>query len=128
MGFDATKPVFGVPDKARLKNWNFDFLLNKYKRCGSDCADAQAGLCLCCSQTPEDRFSRVEAQLCILWSIILETGQHGKQRGTSSFPVLDYSCSSVTQNWSFRTPQLSQSSCILTNSNSTTIEKHTRKN
>ena len=27
------------------------------------CADAQAGLRLCCLQTPEDRFSRVEAHL-----------------------------------------------------------------
>ena len=27
----------------------------------SDCVDAQAGLGLCCSQTPEDRFSGVEA-------------------------------------------------------------------
>ena len=25
--------------------------------------DAQAGLCLCCSQTPEDRFSRGEAHI-----------------------------------------------------------------
>ena len=27
----------------------------------TECADAQAGLRLCCSQTSEDRFSRVEA-------------------------------------------------------------------
>ena len=32
----------------------------------SDCADGQAGLRLCCSQTPEDRFSRVEAHLFLL--------------------------------------------------------------
>ena len=30
--------------------------------------DAQAGLCLCCSQTPEDRFSRVEAYLILGYS------------------------------------------------------------
>ena len=29
------------------------------------CADAQAGLHLCCSQTPEDRFSRDEAHTII---------------------------------------------------------------
>ena len=34
----------------------------------SVCADAQAGLRLCCSQTPKDRFSRVEAQL---WYVYL---------------------------------------------------------
>ena len=34
----------------------------------SDCADAQAGLRLCCLQTSEDRFSRVEAHI---WVIIM---------------------------------------------------------
>ena len=29
----------------------------------ADCADAQAGLHMCCSQTSEDRFSRVEAHI-----------------------------------------------------------------
>ena len=32
-------------------------------RSWSYCADAQAGLHLCCTQTPEDRVSHVEAQL-----------------------------------------------------------------
>ena len=27
--------------------------------CLSDCADVQTDLCLCCSQTPEDRFSHI---------------------------------------------------------------------
>ena len=34
------------------------------------CADAQAGLRLCCSQTPEDKFSRVEARIvddCLIY-------------------------------------------------------------
>ena len=29
-------------------------------------ADAQAGLCLCCSQTAEDRFSRFEAHMKVV--------------------------------------------------------------
>ena len=45
LGLVATKPVFGVSDKARFK------------------ADAQAGLRLCCPQTPEDRFCRDKAPL-----------------------------------------------------------------
>ena len=39
------------------------FSKNKTNNKGAECADAQAGL-RPCSQTPEDRFSRVEAQLC----------------------------------------------------------------
>ena len=35
----------------------------------SDCADAQAGLRLCCSQTPEDRISRVEAHIIVVFMI-----------------------------------------------------------
>ena len=35
-----------------------------------DCADAQAGLRLCCLQTPEDRFSRVEADMfCVFTKV-----------------------------------------------------------
>ena len=41
----------------------------KKKRRWSDCADAQAGLCLCCSQTPEDRVSRVEAHIIAVFMI-----------------------------------------------------------
>ena len=33
--------------------------------CLSVCAEAQAGLRLCCSQTPEDRFSLVEAHIIV---------------------------------------------------------------
>ena len=39
------------------------------KRRWSDCADAQAGLRLCCSQTPEDRVSRVEAHIIAVFMI-----------------------------------------------------------
>ena len=36
--------------------------------CWADCADVQAGLTFCCSQTPEDRFSRVEAQIMYMYT------------------------------------------------------------
>ena len=48
------------------------FLKSEFQRRWSDCAVAQAGLRLCCSQTPEDRFSRDEAHLPFFycaWSI-----------------------------------------------------------
>ena len=35
----------------------------------SVCADAQAGLRLCCSQTSEDRFFRVEAQIWLIHQV-----------------------------------------------------------
>ena len=41
--------------------WNFP--ISEQQRRWSDCADAQAGLRLCCSQNSEDRFSRVEAKI-----------------------------------------------------------------
>ena len=55
----------------KLENWNFTWRKFAYdtfqnankKRRWSDCEDAQAGLRLCCSQTPKDWFSRLEAQL-----------------------------------------------------------------
>ena len=45
----------------RGKIWYFPKREQQRRR--SDCADAQAGLRLCCSQTPEDRFSCFAAQL-----------------------------------------------------------------
>ena len=67
MGLVATKPVFGVSDKASFKpvSSTLETILSKKRitrRC-SDCADAQAGLRLCCSQTPENRVSCVGAQI-----------------------------------------------------------------
>ena len=46
-------------------------ILSKKQKKGrwSDCADAQAGLRLCCSQTPEDRVSRVEAHIIAVFMI-----------------------------------------------------------
>ena len=39
------------------------FSKSEQQRRWSDCADAQAGLRLCCTQTPEDRLSRDEAHI-----------------------------------------------------------------
>ena len=78
LGLFATKTVFGVSDKVRFKPafsatglarklkfrlpqaliWYFPKSDNK----GAD----QTGLHLCCSQTPEDRFSHVEAHFYII--------------------------------------------------------------
>ena len=53
------------------ENWNFTcdskFRYNYFQKannnvCYSVCADAQAGLCLCCSQTIKDRISPVKAR------------------------------------------------------------------
>ena len=38
-----------------------------------DCADAQAGLCLCCLHTTEDRFSHVVAHLSYDFKITLKS-------------------------------------------------------
>ena len=75
LGRIAIKPVFGVSEKARFKpvssatgtslKIEISSIASLHmihsttritKALGSDCADAQAGLRLCCSQTPEDRF------------------------------------------------------------------------
>ena len=72
MGRIATKPVFGVSDKVRFKPAcsatgtsykiessfvaSFDMVLSKQRI-------TKTGLRLCCSQTPEDRFSCVEAHI-----------------------------------------------------------------
>ena len=82
MGLDATKPVFGVFDKAKIKPVtpatetskkiefsliaSLDIELSKKQITKAlislrGCAGWSAS---CCSQTPEDRFSRVEAHLC----------------------------------------------------------------
>ena len=45
VGLVVRKPVYGVSDKVRFK------------------PDAQDGPHLCCLQTSEDRFSRIEAQI-----------------------------------------------------------------
>ena len=39
------------------------------KRRRSDCVDAQAGLRMCCSQTPDDRVSRAEAHIIAVFII-----------------------------------------------------------
>ena len=77
IGLVETKPCFGVPIKKRLipvspatetsyKNWNFTrskFRYHSiYEATESKGAD-RAGLCLCCSKTPEDRFSHVETHI-----------------------------------------------------------------
>ena len=64
------------------------------KRRWSDCADAQAGLCLCCSQTPEDRVSRVEAHMRIFlvkWFVTLSEiacRLPGFQRGKDRITII----------------------------------------
>ena len=75
MGRDATKPVFGVSDKVKFKSacsatetsWKIEILLiaildnDTFQEANDQGADqtaqvAQAGLHLCCSQTPHDGF------------------------------------------------------------------------
>ena len=82
MGLVVTKPVFRVSDKARLKPVSsatetskntgisllasLDMVLSKTQITKAlTCADGQAGLCLCCSQTPKDRFSRSETHILL---------------------------------------------------------------
>ena len=55
MGLVARKPVFGVSHKASFKTVSI-------------AAETQAGLRLCCSQTPKDRFSHDEAKISY-WNI-----------------------------------------------------------
>ena len=49
-------------------SWIF-FFLRALDCLVSDCADAQAGLRLGCSQIPEDRISRVEAHIIVVFMI-----------------------------------------------------------
>ena len=78
MGLYATKPVFGVSNKARLKlvSSATETIAGNLLVASSDvilsikritkaliCVDAQSGLHLCCLQTPENRFSRFEAHI-----------------------------------------------------------------
>ena len=80
MGLDARKPVFGVSDKPVSSATesskkieislvaSLDMMLTNKRITKTlirlrGCAGA-AGQRLCCSQPPEDRFSRVKAQLC----------------------------------------------------------------
>ena len=75
MGFDATKPVFGVSDKVRLNQFRqlqklarnitcskfrYDTFQQGNNKGGSVCVDVQTGLCFVVAD-PEDRFSHVEA-------------------------------------------------------------------
>ena len=57
MGLVATKPVFGVSDKTRLK---LVPLATETSKKIEISLVARAGLRLCCSQNPEDRFSHAE--------------------------------------------------------------------
>ena len=77
----ARKPVFRVSDKASFKPVSsatetilkieispvarLHMILSKKRitKALIRCADAQAGLSLCCSQPPEDRFSRDKAHI-----------------------------------------------------------------
>ena len=64
MGLIATKLVFEVSDKARLKPVSpATETCKKIEISLVASLDAQAGLRLCCSQTPEDRFSHVKAYI-----------------------------------------------------------------
>ena len=75
----STKSVSNQSPQLKRLAWKLKFHLQQVyiwyfpkskKRRWSDCADAQAGLRLCCSQTPEDRVSRVEAHIMLyLWSV-----------------------------------------------------------
>ena len=83
MGLVARKPVFGISEKASFKpvssatgtsqkieispvaSLMWYFPQSEKQRRWSDCADAQAGLPLCCSQTSEDRFSHIEAHIVL---------------------------------------------------------------
>ena len=47
----------------------------------SDCADAQAGLRLCCSQNTEDRFSRAGAHKIVYYVVITFTPVQHLVRG-----------------------------------------------
>ena len=79
MGLGATKPVFRVSDKGRLKpvssatskkseispEASFDMILpnKQITKVLIRLTEAQAGMHLCCLQTPENRFSRAKAQI-----------------------------------------------------------------
>ena len=76
----STKSVSNQSPQLKRLAWKLKFHLQqvyiwyfpkskKKKRRWSDCADAQAGLRLCCSQTPEDRVSRVEAHIIAVFMI-----------------------------------------------------------
>ena len=78
MGIHATKPVFRVLKKRgsnqspqlhrQARNWNFACGKSRYdtsQKVNNKGADqtVQAGLHLCCSQSPEDVFSGIEAHM-----------------------------------------------------------------
>ena len=75
----STKSVSNQSPQLKRLAWKLKFHLqqvyiwyfpkSKKKRRWSDCTDAQAGLRLCCSQTPEDRVSRVEAHIIAVFMI-----------------------------------------------------------
>ena len=91
LGLVATKPVFGVSDKARLKPAcpatetskkitilliaSLDVIVFKKRiikaliSLSSVCADVQAGLCLCCSQTQKTGFLTSRPILTAYWVI-----------------------------------------------------------
>ena len=56
-GFTCSKFTYDTFQKAKKGRW-------------SDCADAQTGLRPCCSQTPEDRVSPVEAHIIAVFMIL----------------------------------------------------------
>ena len=74
MGLVARKPVFGISVKASFKPVslvrdlleNLNFKCSKYgtfQKANNKGADQTAGMCLCCLQNPEDRFSHVEVHM-----------------------------------------------------------------
>ena len=58
-----TKFAGGIKIGTSLVSSSDDIPKSEWQRRWSACLDGQAGLRLCCWQTAEDRFSRVEAQL-----------------------------------------------------------------
>ena len=77
MGLIARKSVFGVPDKASFKTVSTATETNKKIEIwlvaslhmillDKRITKALISLRLCCLQTPEDRFSRVEAHILVL--------------------------------------------------------------
>ena len=90
LGRNARKPVFGISHKVKFSSVcsatetglkiesslvpSLDIILHnkheheKQQRRRSDCADAQSGLCLCCSQTLEERFSSAAEHLLYMYT------------------------------------------------------------
>ena len=62
------KPTCSATETSLYQAWIWYFTINEKKRRLLVYAYAQAGMCLCCWQTTEDRFSHGEAQLSVNYS------------------------------------------------------------